>query len=449
MTLRVVQWTTGNVGRRAARAIVRHPELDLVGCYAWSDDKVGADVGTLVGIEPIGVTATSDVDALLALRPDCVSYNPMWPDVDEMCRILAAGVNIVSTAAFITGRALGSDAVERLRAAALAGNATLFGTGVNPGFLNLFGLVSAGICDRVDSIRVLESVDATGYASAETQLSVGFAARPRRPCDRGAAPKHASAVFGDAVACMADALGVELDDIGFAAEYARATETMDLGFMTIPEGTVAGISGTWFGAVGDRSVIECSVPVEDGLGDGARLAAAARLLRRDRRRAQGAQPLPDPAARRLGRARLHGARHDHDRHAGGERDPGGVRRRARDRGLCRPAPRDRARVRHALTRVQRACHSGARPSAAARPPSAASSVAAATLRIVSPKRIASSIGRCCDRDRDLLDRSLRQRRALEQAVGERPRLGHQLVGRHDRNRRGRSPWPGPRRCVRR
>ncbi len=28
--------------------------------------------------------------------------------------------------------------------------------------------------------------------------------------------------------------------------------------MTIPEGTVAGITGTWFGAAADRHVIECS-----------------------------------------------------------------------------------------------------------------------------------------------------------------------------------------------
>jgi 2,4-diaminopentanoate dehydrogenase len=257
MTIRVVQWTTGNVGLRAARAIIRHPDLELVGCFAWSADKVGADVGTLVGVEPVGVFASDDVDALLALRPDCVSYNPMWPDVGEMCRILGAGVNIVSTAGFITGRALGPPAVARLQEAARKGGATLFGTGVNPGFLNLFGVVSAGICDRVDQVRVLESVDATGYASAETQLSVGFAHDPDDP-ETAAQTERASAVFGDAVAFMADALGIELEHIGFDAEYARATETMDLGFMTIPAGTVAGISGTWFGATATRRVIECS-----------------------------------------------------------------------------------------------------------------------------------------------------------------------------------------------
>jgi hypothetical protein len=77
MALRVVQWTTGNVGKRSVRAVVAHPDLELVGCYAWSGDKVGRDVGVLFGIDPVGVTATADVDLLLGLKPDCVVYNPM------------------------------------------------------------------------------------------------------------------------------------------------------------------------------------------------------------------------------------------------------------------------------------------------------------------------------------------------------------------------------------
>src|SRR2546421_11558938 len=108
MAIRVVQWTTGNVGQRSVRAVVAHPDLELVGRSAWSNEKAGRDVGELCGIEPVGVPATNDVDALLRLRPDCVVYNPMWQDVDELVHILEAGVNVVSTAAFINGRGLGA-----------------------------------------------------------------------------------------------------------------------------------------------------------------------------------------------------------------------------------------------------------------------------------------------------------------------------------------------------
>src|SRR5436190_21121638 len=149
VTIRVVQWTTGNVGRRSVRALVAHPELELVGCYAWSPDKVGHDVGELCGIDPIGVAATNDVAALLALKPDCVVYNPMWHDTDEVVRILTAGVNVVSTAAFINGRGLGADR-DRIADACARGGSSMFGSGINPGFVELLAIASANLCDRID-----------------------------------------------------------------------------------------------------------------------------------------------------------------------------------------------------------------------------------------------------------------------------------------------------------
>src|SRR6185503_15895795 len=158
MPIRVVQWTTGNVGQRSVRAVVDHPDLELVGCYAWSADKVGQDVGTLCGIDPLGVAATDDVDALLGLRPDCVVYNPMWPDVDELVRILEAGVNVVSTAAFIDGRGLGAGR-DRLVEACRKGESSMFGTGISPGFVELMGIATANICDRIDKITINEGSD--------------------------------------------------------------------------------------------------------------------------------------------------------------------------------------------------------------------------------------------------------------------------------------------------
>src|SRR3990170_8175052 len=70
MTIRVALWTTGNIAKFAGRAIVDHPDLELVGAYSWSKEKAGTDVGTLIGIDPIGVRSTHDMDELLPTRPD-------------------------------------------------------------------------------------------------------------------------------------------------------------------------------------------------------------------------------------------------------------------------------------------------------------------------------------------------------------------------------------------
>jgi hypothetical protein len=211
-------------------------------------------VGELCGIDPLGVAATDDVDALLALQPDCVVYNPMWLDTDELVRILSAGVNVVATAAFITGHNLGADR-DRIIDACQHGGSTMFGTGISPGFAELLAIVSATICDRVDKVTVNEAADTTFYDSPATEIPVGFG-KPIDHPDLPAMTAHGTAVFGEAVRLVADALGVELDDVRCEAEYAQTTADLDLGSWTISAGCVAGVAASWKGSVGDSVVVE-------------------------------------------------------------------------------------------------------------------------------------------------------------------------------------------------
>ncbi|MBH0776265.1 NAD(P)H-dependent amine dehydrogenase family protein [Nocardia bovistercoris] len=252
---RVVQWTTGNVGKQSVSAVVAHPELELVGCYAWSPDKVGRDAGELSDIEPVGVLATDDVAALLALKPDCVVYNPMWIDVDELVRILESGVNVVTTAAFVTGHSLGADKRARIVDACERGGSTIFGSGINPGFVDLLAIVAAGAVDRIDKITVVEEADISGYDSPATELPVGFA-RPIDDPELPAMTASATEVFIDAVHLIGAAIGVEFDEVVCEPEYARTTHDVDLGSWRIDAGCVAGIRTSWHGKVDGRSVVE-------------------------------------------------------------------------------------------------------------------------------------------------------------------------------------------------
>jgi hypothetical protein len=262
MAIRIVQWTTGNVAKRSVLALVAHPEFDLIGCYAWSAEKVGRDVGELCGMAPIGITATDDVDALLALRPDCVVYNPMWQDPDELVRILEAGVNVVSTAAFINGVGLGPDR-DRVEDACRRGGSSMFGTGISPGWVELMAIATATICERIDKVTIHEASDTTLYDSPATELPAGFGRRMDDPELPGMAAQG-TAVFGEAVAMVADALGVELDQIVCEAEYAQTTEDLVMASWTIPAGCVAGVAASWQGRVGDRTVVELTVRWKKG-----------------------------------------------------------------------------------------------------------------------------------------------------------------------------------------
>src|SRR5438046_2858314 len=118
---RIVQWGTGNVGRRALPAILDHPEMDLVGLHAFSPDKRGVDAGTLADRPLTGIVGTDDVDALLALQPDCLSYMPARIDYDVVAQFLRSGINVVTTGDFLTGTNHPAGLVNTLEAAAREG----------------------------------------------------------------------------------------------------------------------------------------------------------------------------------------------------------------------------------------------------------------------------------------------------------------------------------------
>jgi 2,4-diaminopentanoate dehydrogenase len=253
----VVQWNTGNVGKSSLKSIAANPLLELVGCYAWSPAKVGRDAGELVGIAPLGVAATNDADALLALKPDCVVYNPMWIDVDELVRILSAGVNVVTTASFITGENLGGGR-DRIVEACEKGGSTIFGSGVSPGFAELLAIVSAMVCNRIDKVTVYEAADTTFYDSPETEKPVGFG-RPIDHPDLPAMAAKGTAIFGEAVRLVGDALGIELDDVRCEAQFARTTADLEMASWTIPAGHVAGVYISWQGIVAGKTVVDLNV----------------------------------------------------------------------------------------------------------------------------------------------------------------------------------------------
>jgi hypothetical protein len=254
--LKVVQWTTGKTGSAAVRGMVDHPVLDLVGCYAYSAAKVGRDVGDLCGIGPVGVTATDDVDALLALQPDCVSYMPYRPDFDHVVRILESGANVVTTMYMLSGDGYGEEATARIRDAALRGGSSLYGSGIYPGHTAMVALAASAMCRRIDRLSILESLDVSGYANEQMFRAQGFDLEPNDP----RAPnlvEGSCGSFKDQIGVMAGALGIAIDGVRFSAEFATANETTDFGFMTVQKGRIAGFKGVVGGMVGERAAIEC------------------------------------------------------------------------------------------------------------------------------------------------------------------------------------------------
>lgn len=257
--VRVVQWTTGKVAGESVKAILDRPELELVGLYAYSKEKVGKDVGDLIGLgRRIGITATDDIDALIALKPDCAVYMPLHPDVEHMAKLLRAGVNIATTASFMTGRGYGAEARKKLQEAALAGKASLFGSGVNPGWIDSVVAAASGMCREVNLVKVNESYNIGMWAGDANQDALGWG----RPADDPAHAKDiekATLPFGDAVESIAHMFRFTLDDIRCEVSFAHATEDLELPGRPVKKGTVAGIHATWLGLSSGMPVVELAV----------------------------------------------------------------------------------------------------------------------------------------------------------------------------------------------
>ncbi|MEQ8842072.1 MAG: hypothetical protein RIB98_13910 [Acidimicrobiales bacterium] len=253
---RVAVWTTGNVVRQAVRAILARPDLELVGAYAYSAEKAGVDVGTLCGLDhELAVVATADVGELLDLGLDAIVYAPLHLDVDELERILGAGVNVVASAEFMTGATLDPGQRDRLESACSAGDATLFGSGMNPGYAQLFAAIGAGITSGVERVVVSESVDVSDYVTDANFESAGWA----RPADD---PGHAddvrngTQVFAEGVETLGRLLGVVFDEIRCDVAFAHAIDDVEVPGLRIPAGHVAGMDVHWIGVVGGEDVVE-------------------------------------------------------------------------------------------------------------------------------------------------------------------------------------------------
>jgi 2,4-diaminopentanoate dehydrogenase len=256
--LRVVQWATGNIGLRSLRAVIEHPELELVGLYVYSDTKEGRDAGELCGTEPTGVLATRDVDDILALRPDCVLYMGDRTDVDVLCRLLESGTNVVATRSDLHHPpTMDSGVRERLEAACRAGGSSLHSTGSSPGFITeALPLVLSSLERRLDRLSIEEYADMSSRNSPELLFGLmGFGA-PKDEFDPGPRAQYAGGSFAGSLNVLADTVGLPLEGVEATAEVALARHRVEIAAGVVEAGTVAAQRMNVVGRTGSRSLLE-------------------------------------------------------------------------------------------------------------------------------------------------------------------------------------------------
>lgn len=249
---RVVVWGTGFVGKMVIAEITPHPAFELVGVGVSDRDKVGRDVGEICGLEPLGLTATDDLEGLISLAPDAlVHFGPTAKYADDNIRVigtfLRAGIDVTSTA--MTPWVWPSMAqnppgwIDPITEACEAGGASCFTTGIDPGFANdLFPMTLMGLCGEVRRVRALELLDYTNY-EGDYEDEMGFG----RPAEFSPLLEHTDILvmsWGATVPMIAHAAGIELDDITTTWEKWVTDEPITTAKGVIDPGGVAAVRFT-------------------------------------------------------------------------------------------------------------------------------------------------------------------------------------------------------------
>lgn len=261
--LRVAVISTGGVGRLALRAIHRRAHLDLVGVWVHNQDKVGRDAGELVDLGPIGVTTTASLADIVALAPDCVVYAAAGPEMDaaavrDFVTLLNAGIDVVTTSTpgmMFPGRWI-PELADRVQAAATAGDATIYTSGIEPGFAgDQFAVLLSTLSNTIRSVRAQEIFDYSAYPNEYLMFdAMGFG----RPLDFTPLLELEGAqqfAWGPPIGLVASALGVELDSITEKYERVLTPRDLHVACGVIPAGTCGAVRAETSGVVAGRAVI--------------------------------------------------------------------------------------------------------------------------------------------------------------------------------------------------
>ncbi len=268
MTIKVVQWGSGNVGRSAIKTVTARPDMELVGLLVHDPDKVGHDVGELGGIHRIGVVATDDVDQIVGMDADVVLHMPLpslvygdepTADLDHFCRLLAAGKHVITTVGYMYPKVHGDDVMGRLSDACAVGGVAFHGTGANPGwFGDLLPLLLSGLALRIDQISVQEVSSFQHYPAPEIMFDMmNFGCTPAEfEARSGRHRTWLDGLFTEAVQMVADGIDATIDEVTSTMATWVTDRDLDTASGTVAAGTVAGQRWHWHAMADGQPLVQ-------------------------------------------------------------------------------------------------------------------------------------------------------------------------------------------------
>jgi hypothetical protein len=210
------------------------------------------------------VLATNDTDALIALAPDCVVYAASGPERDaaavpDYLRLLEAGINVVSTSSTSLVYPPSFHAAawrDQLEAAAKAGNASFYASGIFPGFASdQLALLMTTQSKRIRTVKVTEIALNDHYPVADVMMDgMGFG----RPLDFEPmlkTPGFIEMAWKAPIYLIAAGLGVEVEEVRGSLDRRLTDRDIEVAFGTIEVGTCGAVCTRAAGVVKGREAI--------------------------------------------------------------------------------------------------------------------------------------------------------------------------------------------------
>jgi 2,4-diaminopentanoate dehydrogenase len=251
---RVVIWGPGRLGGFVLRVLLQRPaEFDVVGVFAFSEDKKGRDIGELVGLPHHGVTVTQDRAEIDRLNADVVVFTPLvalgpTQSHEDALRLLTGGKNLLLAHDYFYPAGIDDDYARAVDDACRRGGSSVLAVGSSPGFVaERLATTLAGHTLEVARVDVLERMDCTDL-DAHVYPLLGFGAKPD-DFPREQIIAMFDHMYRQTPHAVAAQLGQRLDEVVVDARF--ATTERDLTDVTaeVPPGTVAGTEFSWTGMI--------------------------------------------------------------------------------------------------------------------------------------------------------------------------------------------------------
>ena len=245
--IRVVQYGCGPIGCSVAKLASQRRNVEIVGAIDIDKNKVGKDLGEVIGLDKrLGVAISDNAAAVLSqTKPDVVLHTTSsWLKkvYEQLIELIKANVNVVSTAEELSypwwkGPKLAAE-IDKL---AKEHKVTVLATGINPGFLmDTWPLLMTAVCQEVKRIKVTRIQDAS-IRRLPFQKKIGAGCTPaefQKLVDAGTL-RHVG--LTESIAMLAAGLGWELDDIRDDIEPIMAKSEVRSQYLTVKPGQAAGV----------------------------------------------------------------------------------------------------------------------------------------------------------------------------------------------------------------